>query len=45
MGINTSVPITLNIKWIIAARLPARLVPIDASMAVTQVPMFWPNRI
>lgn len=38
-------PMTLNIRWTMAARLAVRLVPTAASRQVTQVPMFWPNRI
>ncbi len=37
------VPITLNIRWTIAARLAVLLAPTLDIMAVTHVPMFVPN--
>ncbi len=41
--VKITVPMTLNIRWMIVVRLALRLVPIEASTAVMQVPMFWPN--
>lgn len=38
-----TVPIMLNIRWMMVARLALRLVPMEASTAVMQVPIFWPN--
>ena len=37
------VPITLNIRWMMVARLALRLVPMEASTAVMHVPMFCPK--
>ena len=42
--VKITVPIILNIRWITVVRLALRLVPTDASTAVIQVPIFWPNR-
>ena len=39
---HTTVPMTLNDRWTIAARFALRLVPTEEISAVTQVPMFWP---
>ena len=41
--VNTQVPMMLNIRWMMVVRLALRLVPMAASTAVMQVPMFWPN--
>ena len=38
-------PMTLNKRCTTAARLAVRLVPTAASRQVTQVPIFWPNRM
>ena len=38
--VKRMVPKTLNIRWIMVVRLALRLVPIEASTAVIQVPMF-----
>ena len=32
----------LKYRWMIAARLAFLLAPTEESIAVTQVPMFWP---
>ena len=40
---KSSEPMQLNIRWINDARLPLGVVPIDANIAVTQVPMFIPS--
>ena len=42
---STATPITLNIRWTTAARRAFLLVPMEESMAVTVVPMFWPMMI
>ena len=39
---HTPLPTTLNSRWTMAARRAPRLAPTEESMAVTQVPMFWP---
>ena len=39
---STTTPMTLNIRCTTAARWAFLLVPTEDSMAVTQVPMFWP---
>ena len=39
---HTAVPITLNKRWTTAARFAFRFAPTEESIAVTQVPMFWP---
>ena len=39
---HTAVPMMLNARCTTAARRALRLVPMEESMAVTQVPMFWP---
>ena len=39
---STATPITLNIRCTTAARRAFRFVPMDESIAVTVVPMFWP---
>ena len=44
MVVKSTVPNRLNIRWITVVRLALRLVPMEASTAVMQVPMFWPNR-
>ena len=41
--VKITVPITLNIRWMIVVRFAFRLVPMDARTAVMQVPMFCPN--
>ena len=38
------VPIRLKSRWMTVARFALRPVPIEASTAVMQVPMFWPKR-
>ena len=42
---NKTVPIMLNIKWITVVLFAFTFVPIDASTAVIQVPIFCPNKI
>ena len=39
-----TVPMMLNIRWMMVVRLALRVVPMEASTAVMQVPMFCPNR-
>ncbi len=39
---HTAVPMRLKERWTSAARLAFLLAPTEESMAVTQVPMFWP---
>ena len=41
--VNTMVPMILNIRWMMVVRLALILVPMDASTAVMQVPIFCPN--
>lgn len=38
------VPIRLKSRWMTVVRFALRPVPIEASTAVMQVPMFWPKR-
>ena len=45
MTIKSSDPIILNSRWTTAARCAVLLVPMEASSAVMQVPMFCPNRM
>ena len=42
--VKIRVPMMLNIRWMMVARLALRVVPMEARTAVMQVPMFWPNR-
>ena len=42
--VKSTVPMMLNIRWMIVARLALRLVPMEAKTAVIQVPMFCPKR-
>ena len=39
---HTAVPMILKERWTSAARLAFLLAPTEESMAVTQVPIFWP---
>lgn len=41
--VKSTVPMMLNIRWMMVVRLALRLVPMAASTAVIQVPIFWPN--
>ena len=43
--VKSTVPMMLNIRWMIVARLALRLVPMEARTAVIQVPIFWPKRM
>ncbi len=43
MPTHSSTPPTLNRTWVAAARIASRGLPIDASNAVTQVPMLAPR--
>ena len=42
--VKITVPIKLNVRWMIVVRFAFLLVPIDASTAVIQVPIFCPKR-
>ena len=42
--VKTTAPMRLNIRWIRVARRALRLVPMEASTAVTQVPILVPKR-
>ena len=42
--VKIAVPMILNIRWMIVVRLAFTFVPMDASTAVIQVPMFCPKR-
>ena len=43
IAVNSTVPITLNVKCIRATRLELAFAPTEARSAVTQVPMFAPR--
>ena len=45
MMVKIMVPMILNIRWMMVVRLALGRVPMDASTAVIQVPMFCPNRM
>lgn len=42
--VKMPVPIRLKSRWMTVVRFALRPVPIEASTAVMQVPMFWPKR-